>query len=52
MAGVIPFDPLPVYISSRLSSPLRRCKPLRLDGRIGRFRMSDVERIEQEGCGD
>ena len=27
-------------------------RPRRLDGRIVRYRMSDVVRIEQEGCGD
>ena len=27
-------------------------RPMRLDGRIVRYRMSDVVRIEQEGCGN
>jgi len=27
-------------------------RPMRLDGRIVRYRMSDVVRIEQEGCRD
>jgi hypothetical protein len=27
-------------------------RPMRLDGCIVRYRMSDVVRIEQEGCGD
>jgi hypothetical protein len=27
-------------------------RPMRLDGRIVRYRMSDVERIEQEGSRD
>lgn len=27
-------------------------RPMRLDGRIVRYRMSDVVRIEQEGYGD
>jgi hypothetical protein len=27
-------------------------RPMRLDGRIVRYRMSDVVRVEQEGCGD
>ena len=27
-------------------------RPMRLDGRIVGYRMSDVVRIEQEGCGD
>jgi len=27
-------------------------RPMRLDGRIVRYRMSDVVWIEQEGCGD
>jgi len=30
----------------------RVLRPMRLDGRIVRYRMSDVVRIEQEGCGD
>jgi DNA-binding transcriptional regulator YhcF (GntR family) len=27
-------------------------RPVRLDGRIVRYRMSDVLRIEREGCGE
>jgi hypothetical protein len=27
-------------------------RPVRLDGRLIRYRMSDVLRIEEEGCGD
>jgi hypothetical protein len=27
-------------------------RPMLLDGRIGRYRMSEVVRIEQEDCGD
>ena len=27
-------------------------RPMRLDGRIVRYRMSEVVRIEQEGCGE
>jgi hypothetical protein len=30
----------------------RVLRPMRLDGRIVRYRMSDVVRIEQEGYGD
>jgi hypothetical protein len=27
-------------------------RPMRLDGSVLRYRMSDVVQIEQEGCGD
>ena len=30
----------------------RILRPMRLNGRIVRYRMSNVLRIEQEGCGD
>jgi DNA-binding transcriptional regulator YhcF (GntR family) len=31
---------------------VRMLRPMRLDGRVIRYRMSDVIRIEQEGYGD
>jgi hypothetical protein len=31
---------------------VKMLRPMRLDGRVVRYRMSDVVRIEQEGYGD